>query len=676
MRRFSDMGIALAMVVALFMIIIPVPYQVVDFFLALNLMLSVTILMATLYIRQPLEFSSFPSLLLVSTVFRLALNIAVTRLILLNGFAGNLVEAFGNFVVGGEMAVGIAVFLIIVIVQYVVINRGAERVAEVAARFTLDALPGKQMSIDADLNAGIITDEQAKKRRMEIQRQADFYGAMDGASKFAKGDAVAGILVLAVNLMGGALLGIMRGMDIAEAFRRYALLTVGNGLLSQIPALVMSTASGVIVTRSAGESDLGKEVASQLSAQPRGFAIAGAVMATMALVPGMPKAMMLALAALLLYLGAGRPVKKEVAAPERPQGESKPENVLSLVEVEPVELELGYSLIPLAAESGDLLERVGAVRRQLATDYGIVVPPIRIRDNISELEPRAYSIKIRGVEVGRAELYPGMYLAMNPIEGLSIEGIQTREPAFGLRAFWIDASLREKAEVDGWTVVTPTAVLATHLAEVLKANAHRLMTRQDTKDLLETVRTTNAALVDELIPGLLSLGEVQKVLCNLLAEGVPIKDLNTILEAVADAARFTKDTDRLTERARAALSAVIVKQYGLDQPGAKVAGVSAEVESAVAEALVKDDSGTVRVAMSPATLQALSESVRETIAKFSEVGRSPVVVCSSGIRPYFRRTLWKLGFKIPVLSYDELNGLTQLEPVGTITLKKAQGGAA
>ncbi|HHV79710.1 MAG TPA: flagellar biosynthesis protein FlhA [Firmicutes bacterium] len=674
--RLGELTIPVAMVIVLLMIIIPIPYQFVDFCLALNLTLSVCTLMATLYIKRPLEFSSFPSLLLVSTVFRLAINVAATRLILLNGFAGNLVEAFGEFVVGGEMAVGFAVFLIIVIVQYAVITRGAERVAEVAARFTLDALPGKQMSIDADLNAGVITEEQARVRRLEIQRQADFYGSMDGASKFTKGDAVAAMLVLAVNLLGGALMGATRGLDVAEAFRRYTLLTVGNGLLAQVPALIMSTASGIIVTRSAAEADLGHELTRQLAAQPRGFSTAGIVLAVLALVPGMPKLMLLVLSAGMIYLGAratrrhGAPA--EEAKPSR--SDSQPENVLPLVGVEPVELELGYSLIPLAAEGGDLLDRVGAVRRQLAADYGIVVPPIRIRDNIAELQPRSYSVKLRGVEIAKGELFPGMYLAMSPVENATIEGIKTKEPAFGLPAFWIDASLREKAEVDGWTVVAPSAVLATHLAELLKHNAHKLMTRQGTKELLDMVRARNAALVEELVPGLLSLGEVQKVLSNLLSEGIPIKDLDTILEAVADAARFTKDTDKLTQKARVALSATIIKLYGLDEADTLIAGVSPEVESAVVEALTKDDSGTVRIAMQPALLQALAQSASVLVERFAEKGKQPVLVCSGAVRPYLQRLLHKLGFKFAVLSYEELNGLSGLNPIGILTLHGTQEG--
>jgi flagellar biosynthesis protein FlhA len=545
------------------MMVVPLPPIVLDMLFSMNITISLMMLLVTMYTSQPLDFAVFPSLLLITTILRLALNVSATRLILLRGYAGQLINAFGTFVVGGDPVVGFIVFMILVIIQFLVITRGAERVAEVAARFTLDAMPGKQMSIDADLNAGLINDQQARERRLKVQREADFYGAMDGATKFIKGDAVATLLITAINLLGGFTVGLFSGMSPMDSWQTYALLTVGGGLVAQVPALLVSTASGIIVTRAASEGSLGEDLLAQLIRQPRVLGIAGGVLCGLGLVPGLPNVPFLCFGAGMLALAgmirAGVRRKKEAEAREAKQEETealrRPESVLPLIPLDPLEIELGYGLIPLADpnQGGDLLDRVVMVRRQMALDWGLVVPPIRVRDNLGQLEANQYVIKLRGSEVARGELMVDHYLAMSPDGNEEVEGIPTKEPAFGLPALWVSGADKEKAELLGYTVVDPSSVLATHLSEVLKSRAHELLTRQTVKDLLDTIKQSHGALVDELVPNVLTLGEIQKVLQNLLREGVPVRDLVTILETLADYGRVTRDAEVLTEYVRQAM---------------------------------------------------------------------------------------------------------------------------
>lgn len=554
----SDVGIAVVVVGIVVMMVIPLPTFLLDILITANISAALAIVLATLYTTEPLQFSVFPSLLLVATLFRLALNISSTRLILLHGDAGSVISSFGHFVVGGNVVVGLIVFTILVVIQFVVITNGAGRVAEVAARFTLDAMPGKQMSIDADLNAGVITDEEAKARRTAIAKEADFYGSMDGASKFVKGDAVAAVIIVAINLIGGLSVGVMQqGMGFSQAVQHFSLLTLGEGLVAQIPALLISTATGIIVTRSVGDSNLGQDLAKQLVSQPRALYLAGIVAAGLGLVPGLPKIPFFVIGgaiiavATLLKRGIAEEAQQAAAAEAnavatRP---AEPENVAALLPLDPLELEIGYGLVPLvdADEGGDLLGRVAMVRRQMATELGLSLAPIRIRDNI-QLGSHDYAVKIRGVEVARWSLMPGQLLAMNPgTAELPLDGIPTVEPAFGLPAVWIGEAQRERAEISGYTVVDATSLVVTHLSEVIRRNAAELLGRQDVRALLDSLKERLPAPVEELVPDLMTVGEVQRVLQTLLSEGVPIRDLVTILETLGDKAKLTKDVPILAE---------------------------------------------------------------------------------------------------------------------------------
>ncbi|MCS6860192.1 MAG: flagellar biosynthesis protein FlhA, partial [Abditibacteriales bacterium] len=587
---YSDVIVSGAAILIVLMMIVPMPTVLLDALLALNISIALTVLLVTMYTQEALQFSVFPSLLLVLTLFRLALNISATRAILLNGYAGHVIDAFGNFVVGGNYAVGFVVFLILVIIQFVVITNGAGRVAEVAARFTLDAMPGKQMSIDSDLNAGLITEEEARERRQKVAREADFYGAMDGASKFVRGDAIAAIVIMLVNIIGGFIVGMaQQGLSLLEALQRYTLLTVGEGLVAQIPALLISTATGIIVTRAAATSALGQDAVRQLLAQPRVLNIVAGALVVVGLLPGLPKVPFFLLAAGAFLLA--RLLQQNLRAQEVAQQPSKavqrpPENVSELLAVDRMGLEIGYALIPLVdvQQNGDLLERVTLMRRQIALDLGIIVPPIRIRDNM-QLPANTYSIKLKGVEIARGEVLPRYYLAMNPGSVReTIEGIPTKEPAFGLPALWIEESLRRRAEAAGYTVVDATSVVITHLQEVIKAHAADILTRQDVQALVDNLRQTQSAVVEELIPTLLSLGEVQRVLSNLLRERVPIRDLGTILEALADGARVTKDIDQLTELVRRALARLLCQRYRSSDGSIYVTTLDPNVEQTLLEA--------------------------------------------------------------------------------------------
>lgn len=672
---YSDVIVSGAAILIVLMMIVPMPTVLLDALLALNISIAITVLLVTMYTQEALQFSVFPSLLLVLTLFRLALNISATRAILLNGYAGHVIDAFGNFVVGGNYAVGFVVFLILVIIQFVVITNGAGRVAEVAARFTLDAMPGKQMSIDSDLNAGLITEQEARERRQKVAREADFYGAMDGASKFVRGDAIAAIVIMLVNVIGGFIVGMgQQGLGIMEALQRYTLLTVGEGLVAQIPALLISTATGIIVTRAAAASALGQDAVSQLLAQPRVLNIVAGALAVLGLLPGLPK-----IPFFLLAVGAftmARLLQQNLRAQEVAQQQQKvaqrpPENINELLAVDRMGLEIGYALIPLVdvQQNGDLLERVTLMRRQIALDLGIIVPPIRIRDNM-QLPPNAYSIKLKGVEIARGEVMPRHYLAMNPGNVReTIEGIPTKEPAFGLPALWIEENVRRRAEAAGYTVVDATSVVITHLQEVIKANAADILTRQDVQALVDTLRQTQSAVVDELIPNLLSLGEVQKVLSNLLRERVPIRDLGTILEALADGARVTKDTDQLTELARRALARLLCQRYRSSNGSIYVTTLDPNVEQTLLEALQPTEQGTF-VALEPSLAQRILDRLKEQVERMVAIGYTPIVLCSPKVRAWFRKLTERTFPNLIVLSFSEIVAGVNVEAVGTVTMEE------
>ncbi|HLY67406.1 MAG TPA: flagellar biosynthesis protein FlhA, partial [Chloroflexota bacterium] len=573
LMRQSDVALAIAVVAIVTMLILPLPTLLLDVLITIDISSSVLILLLTLYTVQPLELSVFPSMLLIITLFRLALNVSAARLILLHANAGEVISAFGNFVVGGNYVVGIIVFLILVIIQFVVITNGAGRVAEVAARFTLDAMPGKQMAIDADLNAGLINEAEARRRRSDIQRQADFYGAMDGASKFVRGDAVAQVIIILVNILGGFAVGVLQqGMQLQQALQTFTLLTVGDGLVSEIPALLVSTATGIIVTRAAAESNMGEELARQILGKPRTMFVVGGLVIAFGLVPGLPKIPFFAIGLAFIVMGflvrrsqqaeerRALALASEKTASEAPKG---PESVMNLLSVDPMELEIGYGLIPLVdvQEGGNLLNRITLIRRQTALELGIVVPTIRIRDNL-QLPPNTYLIRLRGAEIARGELIMNYYLAMSAgIASERIEGIPTTDPAFGLPAIWITGAQKERAEMLGYTVVDAASVLTTHLTEVIKSHAPDILSRQDVQTLLNHVKNDYPTVIEELTPNLLSIGDVQTVLRNLLRERLSIRDMVTVLETLANNAKSNKDTDFLTEQVRKAQARAISNQY-------------------------------------------------------------------------------------------------------------------
>ncbi len=676
LRKNPDVLVAGAVVLMVVMMVIPLPTAVLDLLLALNLTMALLVLLVTMYMGEPLDFSIFPSLLLMTTLFRLALNVSSTRLILLQGYAGEIIRTFGQFVVGGNPLVGFVVFAILVVIQFVVITRGAERVAEVAARFTLDAMPGKQMSIDADLNAGLITDDEARKRRLDVEREADFYGAMDGASKFVKGDAIAGIVITIINLAGGFVTGVLQqGMGFSEALSTYSLLTVGDGLVSQIPALLISTATGIIVTRAASKENLGADLVAQLSSQPRALFIAAGVLLFFAVVPGLPRVpfLVLALVTGILAWTLGRSMVREKGGQktleEEREAGRRPEDVVSLIGVDPLEIELGYGLLSLAdpGEEGNILDRVVSIRRRMATELGLLVPPIRIRDNLS-LPASTYIIKLWGTEIARGELFLDKYLAMNPGTAQEeIEGLETKEPAFGLPALWITEKEREKAELAGYTVVDSGSVLATHLSEIIKTHGHELLGRQETKTLLDAVREDYPALVDELLPDGMSLGQIQKVLRNLLREGIPIRELVTILEVLADYAGTEHDIDLITEQVRQALRRTITSHFELDRGAVPVVTVDPELEQRILDSVERTPQGA-HLALAPDEVDRIVQKTASLLEKVAAKGRQPVIVCAPVVRTYLRRLLERVFPKVVVLSYNEIESDVRLESVGVVSL--------
>jgi flagellar biosynthesis protein FlhA len=674
----TDVLIAIGVIVIVLMLIIPIPAMLLDFFIAVSFALGLITIITVMYMKKATELSVFPSLLLVSTVFRLALNVSSTRLILLKGpaFNGKIIQAFGQFVVGGNYVVGIIIFLILVAVQFIVITKGATRVSEVAARFTLDAMPGKQMAIDADVSAGLITEEEAIQKRSDIQREADFYGAMDGASKFVQGDVKVGLLITVINIVGGLVVGMaMRGETLQSAVQTYTMLTIGDGLVAQIPSLMMSTATGIIVTRVVANDDLGTELTSQLLRQPRTLFIGAGFLLFLAVLPGFPKIPLIVLAGILATMAVylrrgvrlGAPLEEERRGREREEAAKGPESVVGLLQIDPIALEIGYNLIPLVDpdQGGDLLERVTMIRRQSAIELGLIFPPIRIRDNM-KLDPNAYSVKIKGVEVGKGEIRMGKYLAMNPgtVEE-KVEGEETSEPAFGLPAIWIDEENRQKAERLGYTVVDSPSVIATHLTEVIKLYASEVLGRQDVQTLLNSLNTDYSAVVKEVKDAGATVGDVQKVLKGLLKEGVSIRDLVTILETIADYFPTVKDHDELIELVRQALSRQICQQFSDREHRINVITLSKEVEEEIKRSVVDTDRGK-RFAMEPDSQKKLLESISEEGSKIRQKGMRPVFLTSPEVRSLFRNIVSSVMPNAAVLSSFEIVPDIRLEAVGTI----------
>lgn len=669
--EYSDLLVVAAVLLVVVMMVIPMPPAILDILLAANISFSILILLLTMNIFEPLEMAVFPTLLLICTLFRLALSVSSTRLILLHGFAGNIISAFGNFVVGGNYVVGFIIFLILVVIQFIVITRGAERVAEVAARFTLDAMPGKQMSIDADLGAGLITEAEARSRRRKIEQEADFYGAMDGASKFVKGDAIAGIIIVIIDIIGGLIVGVFQmGLGVEEALAKFTLLTVGDGLVSQIPALLIATATGIIVTRVASDENLGIDMTQQLFSNPKVMGLASAVLLLFAFVPGLPVIPFLVMGGIIGLMAYGmRGMKPVVGVQEKDKAEDteekeivSPDSILPLLKIDPLELEIGYSLIPLVEpdQGGDMLERLGSIRRQLALDLGIITPLVRVRDNV-QLKPGGYRIKVHGNTVAEGELRVGEYLAIDSgIAQEKLEGIQTQEPAFGIPATWISKDMVDKAESLGYTVVDPASVMATHLAEVIRSFAHELLNRQHTKQLIDSVKEEHPVLIEELIPDLLSVGEIQKVLQNLLRERVSIRDLVTILEALSDAARVTRDIQVLTEHVRTHLARTICKPYVGEDGIMRVIVLDGEIEERFAN--MQDDA----ITFDPEFAQKVLSSIAEQCEVLAARGQEPVILCSPEVRPRLRAFTEPTFSRVPVLSYRELDPSIRVESVGVV----------
>lgn len=677
MKR-SDLVIMVAVLGIILMMVVPMNKHILDFLLIINFFVSMTVLMVAMNTKEPLEFSVFPSLLLITTMYRLALNVSSTRLILTQHDAGDVIQTFGNFVVGGNLVVGFIVFLILVVIQFIVITRGAERVAEVAARFTLDAMPGKQIAIDADLNAGMITEQEARKRRRTIEREADFYGAMDGASKFVKGDAIASMLIVAINTVGGFIIGIaMNGMPFSQAASTYTLLSVGDGLVSQIPALLLSTATGLMVTKAASEANLGTDVLGQVFSSPKAlYVVAGAIFllglfTPIGIIATWPIA---AIATFIAYRKqrtekAATQLEAEKSLRMKKEDTKKPESVLNLLHVEPIEFEFGYGLIPIvdSKQGGDLLDRVVMIRRQLAMELGLVVPVIRLRDNI-QLKPSEYVIKIRGLQVASGELVIGHWLAMSPgIDDPSVVGIPTKEPAFGLPALWVSQDMRIRAEAAGYTVVDAPSVVATHLTEVLKRHAHELLSRQETKTLLDHVKSSAPAVVEDVVPNTLSISQVQKVLANLLQERISIRDLTTILETLADVGKQTKETDHLTEAVRQALARQICHQFKIPGQPMSVLTFSPSVEERLQSSLVQHESGTF-VGLDPTSSQAMYKRLREESSKMAAQGKTAILLTHPQLRLAVRRWLARSLPELVVLSYNELDPEVEIESGGVVNL--------
>ncbi|MDR0331478.1 MAG: flagellar biosynthesis protein FlhA [Chitinispirillales bacterium] len=677
----SSLFVIIGVVCVVVVLVVPLPTFLMDVLLALNLCIALVILLVSMYNKEALDFSVFPSLLLTVTLFRISLSVASTRLILSQADAGRVIEVFGSFVTSGNLVVGVIVFLILVLVQFIVITKGAGRIAEVAARFTLDAMPGKQMAIDADLNAGLINEEQARSRRSKVQRESDFYGAMDGASKFVRGDAILGIIVIFIDIIGGFVIGVAQmSMDWSTALTTYTQLTIGDGLVSQLPALMISVGAGMIASRAASEDNLGAEITGQLLSNHKVLWLAGSLMLFFALMPGFPKAPFIGLAVVCFSLAYFRMLNARKAAAEAEQAEAakqqggadagkpKEERIEDYLHVDPMELEIGYGLIPIVdvKQGGDLLDRITMIRRQLATELGIIIPPIRIRDNI-QLTPNEYKIKIRTVVVGKGELMSGAYLAMDPGTATrKIRGVPTVEPAFNLPAIWITESQKSDAEVAGYTVVELPAVIATHLTETIKKHAHEILTRQNVKSLVDNLKEQGSAVIDELIPGLMSLGDVHKVLQNLLRERISIRDLMLILETLAGVAPRSKNSDVQTEYVRNALSPQICEVYKNDDGVIPVITLDPNLEAKL-EGSIQEVEGAFRFSLSPAEANRIIEAAGTQIEAAKLAGEYPIMICSPTVRPQLKRLTEANFGELVVLSYNEIVPGIEIRSLGMVT---------
>jgi flagellar biosynthesis protein FlhA len=681
MKSILNNSVSLFIIAVILMIIIPLPPFFLDLMFIINIAVSIVTLLTTMYIKEALEFSVFPSILLVTTLFRLSLNVSSTRLILRNnGNAGAVIATFGSFVLQGDAVVGFIIFLIIVLVQFIVITKGAERVAEVTARFTLDAMPGKQMAIDADLSSGIITEQEAQRRRKDVQREADFYGAMDGATKFVKGDAIMSIVITFINFVGGIIIGMVQGgATFAVVLQTYSIATVGDGLVSQIPALLISTATSMIVTRAASESSLNVDLTNQIKSQPLVLIISGIIILFMALIPGFPLPQVITLSSLFIFLGVKLLRAKvditETEEPHKESGEVSEEdyfrnidNIYELIQIDPVAMEVGYSLIPLVDEysGGNFIDRVVMFRRQFAQEMGMVVPSVRLRDN-GYLNPNEYVIRIKGEEVAKGEILVEYYLALDPgnLTG-EVDGIETIEPAYGIPSRWIKEDKKELAEMYGYTVIDPLSVLITHLSEVIKAHAHELLSRQDLNQLLNNIKKDNELLVEEVVPGIISHGNLQKILGNLLREGIPIKDMETILETISDYGTTVKDTEMLTEYIRQALKRTITRKWS-EAGQIRVITLSTEIEKLIINSIGKNEKGSY-LSIEPEFMQKLVTQLIEQINKLKGEINIPIILTSPFVRGYFRKLLDQFYPKAVVLSFNEIDNSVQIQALGNIAI--------
>ena len=666
----ADFGVAIYLLAAVIFFIIPIPSILLDVMLAINISLAMIILFNALFAKEVLDMSFFPTLLLFTTIFRISLNVSSTRLILSTGEPGNVVETFGGFVGGGNLVIGAIVFIVLILIQFIVINKGSERVSEVTARFTLDAMPGKQMAIDADLNTGAITEKEARERRTKIQQESNFFGSMDGATKYVKGDATAGLIITFINLIGGTIMGVMNGgLTAMEALQKYGILTIGDGLVSQVPSLLISLATGILVTKASSEADFGSMLVKQLFGIPKVLYIVGATITFLGIATPLNPVLFCALG--IAFLAAGRKIQKDVKVEEIEEETNadetaaeeirRPENVVSLLQVDPIELEFGYGIIPLADvnQGGDLLDRVVMIRRQIALELGTVVPIIRLRDNI-QLNPNQYIIKIKGIQVTEGEILFDHYMAMNPgyVEE-EITGIPTFEPSFHLPAIWITEGQRERAESLGYTVVDPPSIIATHLTEVIRSHIAELLTRQDVSNLISNIKENNPALVDELTPKLLSIGEIQKVLQNLLQEGISIRDLLTIFENLADHAVTTRDTDVLTEYVRQGLKRAISSKYFPANETTSVVTLDPKVEQEIMGSVKQTEQGAY-LTFDPEKTKNIMESLKQEVAKLENIGKNPIVITSPIVRMYFKKLTEDYFKDLIVVSYNEVesNGIT------------------
>ncbi|WP_147535384.1 flagellar biosynthesis protein FlhA [Bacillus marasmi] len=676
--KIKDMAVPIVVILIVAMMIIPLPTLLLDFLLIFNISLSIMILLVSMNTKEALDFSIFPTALLLATLFRLALNVSTTRSILSKADGGAVIETFGSFVIGGNAVIGFVVFLILVIIQFIVITKGSERVAEVTARFTLDAMPGKQMSIDADMNAGLISEHDARERRKKIEQEADFYGAMDGASKFVKGDAIAGIVILLINIIGGFAIGMaIHGMGFQEALSTFTLLSVGDGLVSQVPALLISTATGITVTRAASDGDLGTDILQQIFSYPKQlYMVAGTILALGVFTPiglllTLPVAGIMAYAAYKMQQN----MKKEEARLEQAEIQEteedirSPETVINLLQLDTLELEIGYGLIPLAdtKQGGDILDRIVMIRRQFAIELGLVIPTIRIRDNL-QLQPNEYVLKFRGSKIATGEVYLDHYLAMN--QGPSsddIDGIKVIEPAFGIPAIWVNMEEKQKAELLGYMIVDPPSVIATHLTEVLKRYAHQLLRREETKELVDNLKETHPALVEELVPNLMTIGEIQKVLQNLLREQISIRDLAAIFETLADYSVYTKDPRVLTEYVRQSLTRQITEQY-TENGIIQVLTAGATLEKGISDSIQQSEAGGYYLAMDPQLSRKITEVLKTHIEQIINAGGQPIFLTSPQIRMYLKQLVDKIMPVVPVLAYTELEPDTEIQSIGVVNI--------